>query len=84
MASIPFGAFLDSGIGFATVVIGAVAMVGLASRSLAVAAVGAYTAFIFFATNADIAFFQPILYISLIGILIGIGFKFWRLEAGGE
>lgn len=57
--------------------------VGMASRSLAIGAVGGYLAFAFIALETGTALFRNILYVTLVLVFIGFAFKFWRLEGMG-
>jgi hypothetical protein len=81
----PFADFFASTIGFMIVMIAVVMAAGIASKSLSIAAAGGYTTFVFFASNVNgVRFVPELMYISIIVITLGIGFKFWRLEVGGE
>jgi hypothetical protein len=81
----PFADFFASTIGFMIVMISVVIAAGFASKSLAIGAAGGYTTFVFFASNVEgVRFVSELMYISIIVITLGIGFKFWRLEVGGE
>lgn len=58
--------------------------IGIASRSLAIGAVGGYLAFAFIALETGTPILRNILYVTLVLIFIGFAFKFWRLEGMGE
>jgi len=59
-------------------------MLGMASKSMAVAAWGGYMSFATFAIVSDISLLENILIVTLVLIFIGFAFKFWRLEGMGE
>ena len=61
-----------------------VAFVGLASKSLAVASLGAYLAFAHLAVETGYPMLENILIVTLVMVFVGFAFKFWRLEGMGE
>lgn len=75
-----FGSFM----GFVTFWVMAIAILGMASRSLAVGALGAYLSFAHFAIETQQELLRGILIVTLVLIMIGMAFKFWRLEGPGE
>ena len=75
---------LDNPYVFITMMVGAVGMIGLASKSLAVGAWGAYLTFAYYAVEADMALLTNILYVTLVLVFVGFGFKIWKLEGGSE
>lgn len=80
IGQLPLEALWGSAVGFVLLVTFAVAGIGLASRSLAVGAYGSYMAFAFFAVHSNIGVLTPILYASLVMIVLGTSFKLWKLE----
>jgi hypothetical protein len=79
------GGLLDSTLGFIAVMIATSGLIGAASRSLAVASSGAYLMFLYYGVHIDgVNLISNLMYVTLILIVLGIGFKFWKLEAGGE
>ena len=59
-------------------------MIGLWGRSLAVGAFVAYMAFARIAIATQTTFFIQMLYVTAILVMVGMGFKVWRAEFGGE
>lgn len=80
VGELPLEALWGSAVGFVLLMTLLVAGMGLASRSLAVASYGGYMMFAFFATYSDIPVLTPILYASLVMIVLGTSFKLWKLE----
>lgn len=80
LASFPLEPLWGSDVGFVLLVVMVIAAVGFMGRSLAVASVGAYLAFIWFATNTGIALLENVAYATLVLIAIGTAMKVWRLE----
>lgn len=72
-------------LGFIVIVVMAFGLIGLASRSMTVAALGAYSVFAYFAIyGPDITILQNVLYVSLAVVALGLGFKFIRTEVRGS
>lgn len=69
---------------FVAIIVMGFAGIGLASRSMAVAAWPAYLAFVYIALSTDNPLFRNIAYVSLVVIMVGMAFKVWRAEFGGE
>jgi len=80
----PLEQIWDTALGFVAMVVLLLGFVGATSRSLAVGALAAYAAFIYYATYTDLPFLTEMLYVSLMLVVIGLAFKLWRLELGGE
>lgn len=80
---IGFG-WLDNGLVFVSLAVLSITILGMASKSLAVAAWGGYMTFTVFAITSGIEILENILYVTLVLIFIGFAFKFWRLEGMGE
>lgn len=76
----PLGPLWGTDVGFVFLVVSTIAVIGFMGRSLAVASVGAYLAFIFFATNTGIAVLENVAYATLVLVAIGLAMKVWRLE----
>lgn len=80
MGELPLSELWASAVGFVLLLTLVVAGIGLASRSLAVGAYGGYLTFAFFAVHSKIGVLTPILYASLVMIVLGTSFKIWKLE----
>ena len=74
----------DNPLVFISTTILAVTGIGMASKSLAVAAWGGYMTFAAFAITTGYPLLENILYVTLVLIFVGFAFKFWRLEGMGE
>ena len=75
---------LDDPYVFITMITLAGGVFGLASRSMAIGAWGAYLIFAYFAITSGFALLENILYVTLVLIFVGFGFKIWRLEGDGK
>lgn len=74
----------ESTVGFISVFLGAVFLIGASSRNLAVGAVGAYTLFVHYGVELQSnTMIQQVMYVSLIMVALGVGFKLWNTEMGG-
>jgi hypothetical protein len=80
----PLGDVWGSAIGFIALFILFVAAIGLLSKSLAVAAMGAYLTFAYYATETDLVLLETVLYVTLTLLAIGVAFKLWRSEGVGD
>lgn len=60
------------------------ALAGIASKSAAIGAFAAYMVFAHIAVETGDPLLRNILYVTLVLIIIGMAFKMWRLEFGGE
>lgn len=80
----PLSGLFDSTIGFITVMALIAVLIGAASKNLAVGAHGGYMMFLYYAIYVDAPLINNLMYVTLILILMGVGFKFWRLEGAGE
>jgi hypothetical protein len=69
---------------FVAGVVLAFATIGLWAKSLAVGAFVAYMAFAYLAVTTGTVLFETILYVTIILVFLGMAFKLWRLELGGE
>ena len=58
-------------------------LIGLASRSLAVAAWSAYVTFVYLSITSGISVLEPIVYVTLVLVFVGMAFKLVRLEGHG-
>lgn len=76
----PLGALWGSTIGAVTILVAVVGAIGLGSKNLAVGSMGAYLAFAYFATETADPVLEPILYVTLMLVIIGTAMKVWRLE----
>lgn len=75
---------LDDPLAFIAAVILAFAGIGIGSKSIAIAAWAGYVAFAIFAISTGYTLLQNILYVTLVLVIVGFAFKFWRLEGMGE
>lgn len=62
----------------------AASVAGLGSRSMAVGALAAYSVFAYIAVETGHTLLTNILYLSVVLIVVGMAFKLWRLEFGGD
>lgn len=76
----PLGPLWGSDVGFVLIIVMIIAAIGFMGRSLAVASVGAYLVFVWFATNTGIAILEQTAYATLVLVAIGLAMKVWRLE----
>lgn len=60
------------------------AVAGLGSRSMAVGALAAYSVFAYIAVETGHTLLTNILYLTVVLIVVGMAFKLWRLEFGGD
>jgi len=58
--------------------------IGLSSKSMAVGTWAAYLMFAYLALETGFTNLENVVYATLVLMLVGIGFKLWRLEGGGE
>lgn len=68
----------------AVTVMTAGALGGMGSRSMAIGAFSAYLVFVHIAVETGEQLLLNILYVSLVLVLLGMAFKLWRLELGGN
>lgn len=80
LLQLPLDGLWASTVGFIVLAVAGVGAIGLAGRNLAVASMGAYLTFAFYASTVDVAFLEEILYVTLALVIIGSAFKLWRLE----
>lgn len=74
----------STAIGFIAIMILFVGSIGLLSRSLAVAAMGAYLIFAYYSIETGIVLLETILFPTLALLAIGVAFKLWRSEGVGD
>jgi hypothetical protein len=74
----------DNYLFYVTAIVTVFSGVGMASRSLAIGALGGYLAFAYIALETGTSLLTSILYLTLVLIFIGFAFKLWRLEFGGS
>lgn len=77
---LPLKGLWDSASGFIVLYTTFIGAIGVGSKNLAVGALGAFLAFVYLSINADITFFENLAYVAITTVIIGVGFKFWRLE----
>lgn len=78
-------ALWDNFLAFVTItVMTAGALGGMGSRSMAIGSFGAYLVFVHIAVKTGEQLLLNILYVSLVLVILGMAFKLWRLELGGE
>lgn len=68
----------------AVTVMTAGALGGMGSRSMAIGAFSAYLVFVHIAVETGEQLLLNILYVSLVLVMLGMAFKLWRLELGGN
>jgi hypothetical protein len=73
----------ESTVGFISVFLGAVFLIGASSRNLAVGAVGAYVMFVHYGVELQNTMIQQTMYVSLVIVALGLAFKLWNTELGG-
>jgi hypothetical protein len=64
--------------------LGSVFLIGASSRNLAVGAVGAFTLFVHYGVELDNTMLNQTMYVSLVMVALGLGFKLWNTEMAGE
>jgi len=69
---------------FTVLVVFLMLLIGMASGTLAVGALGAYVTFAHIAVETQDEFLLSVFYVSFVVVIIGFSFKIWRLEFGGE
>lgn len=74
----------DNYLFYVTAIVAVFSGVGMASRSLAIGALGGFLAFAYIALETGTSLFTSILYVTLVLVFIGFAFKLWRLEFGGS
>lgn len=77
---LPLGELWGTAVGFVIMFIVVVMAIGMSSRSLTVGAFGGYLAFAYFAVESGLSVMEPILYVSLVLVILGAIMKTWRLE----
>lgn len=77
---LPLGALWGTALGFIVIFVAVVVAIGMGSRNLSVGAFGGYLAFIYFAMETEMALLQPLLYATVVLVILGAVFKLWRLE----
>lgn len=82
--TLPLEPLWSSTLGFIVIVLVCILLIGMGSRSLTIGSLGAYTTFVYIATQTDISIMTDIMYVSLVLVLAGLGFKLVLLEAWGE
>lgn len=80
----PLEALWRHTVGFIAMIVLFVAAIGASSKSMTVATLGGYTTFLYLAIEVENAWMTNIAYISMVLILVGLGFKLIRMEAWGE
>lgn len=80
---LPLGDVWGSAIGFVAIMIFAVGAIGIGARSLSIGAAGGFTLFVYYAITAELAILQPLVFVTLVLIIVGVGFKIWRAEGVG-
>lgn len=76
----PLESIWGTAVGFVAFFVLAVGLIGIISKSLAIPIYGAYMAFAYFATTANIPVLEPVLYVTLVLVIVGTAFKLVRLE----
>lgn len=75
----------DNFLVFVALAVGAMgALAGLGSKSMALGGFAAYMTFAFIAVETGHQFLENILYVTVVLIIIGMSFKLWRAEFGGD
>ena len=68
---------------FVGVLVLVVGLMGMGSGSMGVASLGAYSVFSWIAIETGETFLESILIVTFVLIVVGFGFKIWRLEGPG-
>lgn len=84
LAQWPLAPLFESTLGFVTVMVFIAGGIGVAGKNLAVGAMGAYMMFLYYALNVDHPLLNNLMYLTIVIIPLGVAFKFWRLEGGGQ
>jgi hypothetical protein len=74
----------DNPLAFIGAMVLAATAIGMASKSMAVAMWGGYLTFAHLALESQYGNLENVVYATLALIMVGVGFKLWRLEGGGE
>jgi len=83
LAEWPLYSLFDSTVGFITIMVLLATFVGAASKSLAVGSHGGYMMFLYYGIYTDAPLINNLMYLTIVLIVMGVGFKFWRLEGAG-
>lgn len=84
-APIPLEDLWGTTIGFTTIFVTCMGILGLFSGRMTIAAFSAYISFVYIATTAQgMPLLTNVVYVSLVVVCIGLGFKLVRLEAFGN
>lgn len=81
---IPLSDLWGSTLGFLAIAITTMGVIGMGSGSMTIAALSAFTFFAYVASTASIQVMTNVLYISIVVMCVGLGFKIIRMEAWGE
>lgn len=84
LVSWPLEPVWSTDIGFVTVMVLVVGFVGLASKSLAIPIYGSYMMFSYYGATSDLELLTTISFVTHTLVVVGVAFKLWRLEGGGE
>lgn len=84
MGEFPLEDLWSSTLGYTTIYVTVMGMIGLLSGSMTVAALSAYITFVYIATTATgMPLLTNVAYVTLSIICLGIGFKVYRAEGWG-
>jgi len=85
LVNIPPQPLWESTVGFIAVFLGLIFAIGAMGRSLSIGAAGAYAMLVHYAVELDNTMLDQIMYLTLVGVTLAIGFKLWKIEGpGGE
>lgn len=71
-------------VGFIAVMVISIGAMGLASKTLSVAVMGAYLTFSYYAATAGIEVLETTSFVTHTLVVVGMAFKLWRTEASME
>lgn len=77
---LPLSELWGTAIGFITIWIFSIGAIGLGARNLSIGSLGAYCSFVYLAIETQIGVLQPLLWVSLVLVMVGTAAKLWRAE----
>jgi len=83
LVNLPPQELWESTVGFITVFLGLVFVIGASGRSLSIGAAGAYVMFVHYAVELNNTLLTQVMYLSLGMVTLAIGFKLWKSEGPG-
>ena len=84
MGEFPLEDLWSSTLGYTTIFVAVIGIIGALSGSMTIGAMSAYIAFVYIATTATgMPIVTNIVYVTLVVVSMGIGFKLYRMEGWG-